>query len=247
MDSPDINGFPPLGSMRRLPPPSRQTRPFMLPQQLFPDFFGEGGDRETLLVAIPTRGTVFTGTLESVFRNIDEASIDFDFEFTTKPIPIGFNELFEIGRRKGSTYIWLVEDDMVMPPKCLSLLLNLVRDIGFDLSVPHYPLDTKSCHLETKDDEVLWGGTGCLLVKTESLERMSQPFFSTEFSFDKDLRKNKSAASKKWGGQDVYFYRNAIDSGLHIGVAPIRCSQLRLEALGDHADNHGLHKIRKIT
>lgn len=201
-----------------------------------------------MVVCLPTRGTIFTEVIQSVFQNALPFNAKFFFT-SDKPIPDSFNTLFDAALKENPDLIWLVEDDVVVPPNGLNILLQTLEKKRADVVCAHYPLDSRYCHmiLDSKG-EFMYGGTGCVLIRSKSLLKLKMPYFSVDFDYirDGDELRVKPAPKEKWAGQDVYFWRNCIESGLKVEVAELRCEQLRLVRRGKHRSNQGCHIIKRL-
>ena len=210
-----------------------------------------GGNSSTkLAVVLPTRGTIFSETVATVFANLSQSEFDFDLMMTTLPIPQAFNYLFHLAVGSGADYIWMVEDDIVPPLGALEEMVRVLDSLNLDVITADYPLDSGRSHIRRKDDAILYAGTGCMVVRANSLVRFPKPYFSTAWDFiydeeTKSFTKIKSP-NKKWGGQDAYFYIQAAKHGLKVGSIPIICKHYRVNELGEHKSNRGLHKVEEV-
>ena len=204
-----------------------------------------------LAVLIPTRGTLMARTLTSVLENLAVANLPYRFVVCEGfPIPKSFEYLIEEGIRTGSDYLWLVEDDMDIPKGGLETMIVEMTRQRLDVITAHTPMVTGKCNLVFgKDGEFLYGGTACVLIKTEALSHLPRPFFSIEYAFEKrdGILFKRQVPPKEWGGQDVYFWRNCVDGGLKVGVSSLVCRHLQLEERGEQLSNHGLDEISVLS
>jgi len=201
-----------------------------------------------IAVCMPTRGTVFTETISAVLANLYQGGFAHQLIIGVDPIPKSFNDLFREAIKATPDYIWVVEDDIVPPVGALDKMVQEMEEN--DIVTLDYPLDNGKSHIRSYEKRILYAGTGCMLVRTNSLLRMKTPYFSVawDFIYDEKTRSFKKirASKNKWGGQDTYFYIQAREAGLRVYSLPIVCRHLRLEKLGEHLSNKGLHKIKAL-
>lgn len=122
-------------------------------------------------------------------------------------------------------YLWLVDNDMSIPPTALPMLIAADKDlIGADYNYRKWPRQTVVKQLDdegniTFADEAQFPpepfichaiGSGCKLVKVSALKRIPQPWFALEW----DAR---GALSKT---DDVWFCEQAAKAGIETWCYP---------------------------
>lgn len=198
-----------------------------------------------IAVILPTRGLSFTQVEESISRNLEGKEYQI-FRSFTLPIPDCENYLVGQALLKNPTHLLFVEEDTVMPQGGLEKMLA----VNSDIVCIDYAVEGWSCTAQDKEThELLWCGLGCTLVKKEVFDAIEKPYFRT----DKALRLNDwpihkddwidVPQEKRYGGQDIWFCRQAIKKGFHIVQVEGECKHLRIESLGVRDINNGLHTI----
>lgn len=202
-------------------------------------------------IIIPTRGMVFTKTMQAVeeIRNGYNTKIYFSSDL---PIPDGHNQTTQQALKDGMDYLLFIEEDTVPPAGAIEKLLAVESDIA----VIDYGVSGWGCVARDQSGEILWAGLGCTLVKREVFEALEYPYFRV----DKVLRQNDwkwvdlpedYIKTKQYGSLDIWFCTQAREKGFKIGqVEGEEADHLLLTALGQRGTNNGVHQIEskpKIT
>lgn len=206
---------------------------------------------KTVKVAVifPSRGLAFSQTCEELLENLQ--GFDYDIFFAHKlPIPECFNEPIKRALKGSYTHFWFVEDDMLLPNDTLKkLLAEKAEAVMCD-----YPMDAngKAAILRDPDNNVIYGGTGCLLVTSRFLQKYKQPIFHTDTAWDIKIGevvelKERKVGSNVYGLHDVNFSLEAYRRGEPIKVSKVVCGQRKLKNLGAQATNIGQHNIELWT
>ena len=113
--------------------------------------------------------------------------------------------------KNGSTHLFFVDDDMVIPEDTLDRLLKHDKDIIGGIYKTKYEVQADVC--EYFDEERPTGlfkvkaiGTGCLLIKTEVFTKLPQPWFKYEW--------NQNGSVKR--SHDWIFCEDAIRNGYDV-------------------------------
>ena len=204
-----------------------------------------------IAIILPSRGLMFSQTAEELLRNIKQANQEgwhTKIYFSHRqPIP----SCFEVPTKEALnnpdvTHLWFVEDDMVLPDGTLSKLLNL--DVA--VATCDYPVvkNTKGAVFKV-GNEVIFGGTGCTLVKREVFDELREPYFRSDIVWNiknfGDFIKITAAKREEigYGLHDVNFFINLYLKGIPVHVADFKLGQRKLKALGKTGSNNGQHKI----
>lgn len=199
-----------------------------------------------IAVVLPSRGLIFSRTAEEVLQNLRGIPHKIYFSHR-KPIPECFNEPVERALADDDiTHIWLVEDDMVLPPDTLKKLL----DAAANAVTMDYPV-SKEGHgavLYDKAGDVVFCGTGCLLVKRRVFDNLKRPFFTdtvhwTPYNYGESIKLVGSYGDNNYGGHDVTFSIKLWKAGIKIKVIRGKLAQRKLVALGKAGSNNGQHQI----
>ena len=196
-----------------------------------------------IAIVLPSRGLIFTEVEDAIESQRKQFDIDV-YRSWDLPIPDSFNILVERALQDEKVeYIFFVEEDVVIPGDALKRLLAAVKKYHADIYCIDYAVGGWSCVAREKSlNEILWCGLGCTLVKRVVFECLSRPWFRT----DKSLRLNDwqwTDNPAKYGGQDIWFSRQAIDKGFTICQVDGECRHLKLDELGKPEINKGLHTI----
>ena len=195
-------------------------------------------------ILLPSRGLIFSETIEEVLREV--APFDFHIFFAhARPIPEAFNEPMEKILQGSFDYVWIVEEDMVLPKGILQELL----DLGKPIATMDYPaVEGVMCVKRDNEGNVEYTGTGCLLIERGVLELVDKPVFSTEHIWDtsgKYLGK-RDPREPIYGQHDIYFFMQMKKLGIPIGVTETIGHQRKIVEYGQKEVNDGFHKIKVI-
>ena len=157
-----------------------------------------------IAVLLPSRGLVHSRTMQDILANVLGTDLDVGFYFSHgNNIPDSHNLVVEEAMKDKPDYLWLVEDDMQLPPGILKELLEAHTDIA----LADYPVrgDQHSV-TRNKDGEFLYGGLGCVLIKKKVFkEKLAPPFFRTDYSYTPDMEQVEPMGNH--GLLDVDFYQ----------------------------------------
>lgn len=184
-----------------------------------------------IALLMPTRGLIFPEVLES----LESASKGIPrFYSHSQPIPDSFNNLATEALRSDwkITHIWFVEEDVVVPPNALELMLDLDTDIAA-ITYPLKQAPDRLCFGEVQG-QLVWVGMGCTLIRREVFDAIEYPWFQTDCFL---VTRHSGSASdwildldrreRPYGGQDLYFCFQAIKKGFQIKlVEEVQCDHL---------------------
>lgn len=197
-------------------------------------------------VVLPSRGLMFSRTAEEILRNLRGFNYKFYFAHK-KPIPECFETpTLEALKDKDVTHLWFVEDDMIIPDNTLWDMYSLDQDVV----TCDYPVtkDGKGAVL-TVGGEVIYTGTGCLLVKREVFDKLSKPYFRsdvrwTPYNYGETVKLVGSYnTGDGYGLHDVTFGIKLYKAGVPIHVFGT-IGQRKLLELGKAGTNKGAHKVQ---
>lgn len=197
-------------------------------------------------VILPSRGLMFSQTAEELLNNLKFIPHKIYFSHR-KPIPTCFEQpTLEALKDPEITHLWFTEDDMVLPPDTLRRLL------AYDVAVVtcDYPVakNTKGAVFKV-GNEVIFGGTGCTLIKREVFDELKKPYFRSDIVWNiknyGDFIKLTGSPRKDvaYGLHDVNFYINLYQKNIPVHVADFTLAQRKLKSLGKAGSNNGQHKI----
>ena len=190
-----------------------------------------------IAICCATRGMIFT----EVDIAIDQIKEHFDskiFRTFNKPIPEAQNFLVEEALKTNAEYLLYIEEDVVPTLSQVREMVNRNVDIVFI----DYGVNGWSCSAKDKSGKILWAGIGCTLVKRKVFEKIDAPWFRT----DKSLRLNDWKwidNPSKYGGQDIWFFRQAIEAGCQVVQIAGEVRHIGLKVLGKKEVNNGLHEV----
>jgi len=203
-------------------------------------------------VIFPSRGLVFSQTAEELLTNLKGYSHKIYFAHKL-PIPDCFTVPLE--RALGDptlTHIWVVEDDMVLRPNTLQKLL----EADVNVAVADYPVtkDGRGSVFYDKGRNVVFSGTGCMLIKRDVFKHLKAPYFTDKVrwnmqNYGEKIKLTGSYGSVGYGTQDITFCIKLWNNGVKIKVIKQKLGQRKLIELGKTGSNNGAHKIelwRKI-
>lgn len=199
-------------------------------------------------VIIPSRGLIFSRTAEEIVRNLRD--INYKLFFSHKrPIPQCFNvPTQEALADETITHLLYVEDDMIIPARTFFGMLNEDKDI----ITCDYPVtkEGKGAVFYDPAGNVVFCGTGCLLVKRGVFEKLSAPYFRSDIrwsplNYGKTVKLVGSKFNDEgYGLHDVTFGIRLYKAGIPIHVYS-NLGQRKLLSLGKSGSNDGAHKIEQ--
>jgi len=202
-------------------------------------------------VILPSRGLIFSETADEILQNLQ--LVDHKFFFShKKPIPECFEEPTRRALKdKSITHLWFVEDDMVLKPN--TLMQMLAQDKAVVTS--DYPVNKDGRGSIFKvAKQIIFCGTGCLLVKREVFDELRKPYFRSDMRWNiknygdyLKMTVSKDTNLDGYGLHDVNFCMNLYHLKIPIHVIPGRLGQRKLISLGKAGSNDGAHKIELWT
>lgn len=202
-------------------------------------------------VVIPSRGLMFSQTLEEVLRELK----DFDYKIFWshgKSLPQCFNDPTEEMLKDPTIFAVLYcEDDMILPKGILKQMFAQ----NYPVVALDYPFknDGDATMLHDPDGNAIYSGTGFILIAKAILERLPKPIFRTDIAWDTMIK----------GDTLVFWPRklNKVAYGLHdvnLGITlfaneiPIKpmiktAGQRKLVKLGKSGTNRGAHEVKELT
>lgn len=204
-------------------------------------------------IILPSRGLIFSQTADEILQNVREFNYfggQCKFFFShRKPIPECFEEPTKRALKdKSITHLWFIEDDMVLPSDTLR---NMVKQDA-NVVTHDYPItkDGKGSVFYDNGSNVVFCGTGCMLVKREVFDHLNKPYFTdkvrwTMLNYGEAVKLVASPNDDKdgYGLHDITFCMKLWKQGINIKVMPGVLGQRKLIALGKAGTNDGAHQI----
>jgi hypothetical protein len=199
-----------------------------------------------IAVIFPSRGLVFSRTAEELLRNLKGYEYDIYFSHR-KSLPDCFNEpLNKALKHPFITHILIVEDDMILPDGTLQAMIKEDKAVV----TADYPVNKDGRgSIFTVDKEIIFCGTGCLLVKREVFNELKKPIFKTDIrwqlkNFGDFIKMTSSIVEADgYGLHDINFSMALRQRGIPIHKIDTKLSQRKLLELGKSGSNNGAHKI----
>lgn len=195
-------------------------------------------------VVIPSRGLIFADTIKSVVRNLN--GYEYILEVVTnQTIPDCFNVGVTKVLSNDCTHLWLVEEDMLIPPNTLDELVSMDTDIA----LCDYPNKrTGKPFGKYVNNEFQYSGVGCLLVKTSVFSKMEFPYFRKALYQSEEDGTPKFVKFRDpgdgYGGHDVHFYQEAKRLGFSFYISPLKSvGHMMISKMGEDINDFGLHEI----
>jgi len=206
-----------------------------------------------IVAAIPTRGVIVTECIGSVLRELSQRADEWGITLgTNKPIPACHNEVVAQALKDGADYVWLVEEDVIVPEGTLKKLLEADTDIvAADVPSRHVEGLTQIAKWKGK---VYWVHTGCTLIKKEVFEKLPVPWFDNTYAYEFKVEEKEVVFNKKklkepeeYGGQDIHFSQTALAAGFIIKDIPVVCTHAVVKFGSKREDLHSIKKLSTIT
>lgn len=206
---------------------------------------------EKLAVIVPSRGLMFSETLEELLGELN--GLEYEIYWAhEKSLPDCFNDPTERALADPNVYALLFcEDDMIIPKGILK-----------DMFAQNYPVVALDYPFQQNGDSTVlhdpkgyayWTGTGFMLVSAQVLKNMEKPIWRTDTTFDPFIDKDtihfwpRKLDKIYYGLHDLRFGLVLYSAGLP--VLPMRqtAGQRKLVKLGDAHTNKGAHEINYLT
>lgn len=205
-------------------------------------------------VILPSRGLMFSKTAEELLNNLSDIPHKIYFAHRL-PIPECFETPTDEALSNGTiSHLWFIEDDMILKPDTLKKLLDMDKAVV----MCDYPTtkEGNGAIFSVKGD-IVFGGTGCMLVKREVFDELKKPYFRTDICWN--IRKMDDHIKivgiprgnhyKGYGLHDVNFGISLRRMFMPIPIhdAGFRLGQRKLVSLGKAGSNNGQHNIEEWT
>lgn len=205
-----------------------------------------------IAVIFPSRGLFFSKTAADLLENLQ--GYDYDIFFAHGlPIPECFEKPLQQALRGSYTHIWFVEDDMILPEGTLDAMLLMDAPVV----ACDYPVSKsgQGAIFKNREGQIIFSGTGCLLVKRAVFDKIKPPYFRTDIrwmatnygSFIRlTAQKITNPTLEGYGLHDTNFGIKLYQAGIPISEAGT-LGQRKLVKLGTAGSNHGAHEIEEWT
>jgi len=197
-----------------------------------------------IAILLPSRGLIFSETIEEVLREV--APFDYQIFFShARPIPECFNEPMDKILTGDFTHVWIVEEDMVLPKGILQELLDLRSPIA---TMDYPAVENIMCVQRDENGNVLYTGTGCLLIERGVLELVDKPVFNTDnmYNLGGEFIGKRDPREKIYGQHDIHFFMQIRELGIPVKVTETVGNQRKIVEYGQKEVNDGFHKIKII-
>lgn len=204
-----------------------------------------------IAVILPSRKLIFSQTADELLQNL--RGFDYDIFFSHgEPIPDCFEKPLAQALKGNYTHIFFIEEDMVLPESTLDAMLIMDAPVV----ACDYPVSKagQGSIFKNEEGQIIFAGTGCLLVKREVFDELEPPYFRTDIRWGAvnygdfiRLRANyMPTAPDGYGLHDTNFGIKLWKAGIPISEAGI-IGQRKLIALGKPGTNEGAHQIEEWT
>lgn len=206
---------------------------------------------DKLAVVVPSRGLMFSETLEELLGELDGFNYEI-FWAHGKSLPGCFNEPTERALADKDVFaVLFCEDDMIIPRGILKQMFG----VGYPVVALDYPFQQQgdSTCLHDPHGKAYWTGTGFLLVAKSVLQQMEKPIWRTDTTFDPFIDKDtihfwpRKLDKTYYGLHDLRFGLLLYSAGLPIHVMERTAGQRKLRNLGKAGTNVGQHEIYELT
>jgi hypothetical protein len=134
-------------------------------------------------------------------------------------------------------------------------ILKKMFDQNYPVVALDYPFrdNGDSTMLHDPAGDVIWSGTGFLLMAKVILERLPKPVFRTDTAWDMCIKEGhrlimwpRKLKIVAYGLHDVYLGLNLFAAGVPIHDLDITAGQRKLVKLGEAGSNNGTHTIKEL-
>jgi hypothetical protein len=206
---------------------------------------------EKLAVVLPSRGLMFSQTLEELLRELEGFNYEIYWSHG-KSLPKCFNDPTEKALKDPDVFaVLFCEDDMKLPKG----ILRKMFAAQYPVVALDYPFqqDGDSTCLHDPKGYAYWTGTGFLLVAKQVLNQMEKPIWRTDTTFDPFIDKDtihfwpRKLTKVFYGLHDLRFGLLLYSAGLPIMTLDDTAGQRKLVKLGQPGVNNGAHEIMELT
>ena len=204
-----------------------------------------------IAVILPSRGLIMSQTADEILQNLKD--IPHKFYFAHR---LSIPDCFEKPTIKALadpeiTHLWFVEDDMVLLPDTLKKMLEVDKAVV----TIDYPVNADGRGSIFKvDKQIVFCGTGCLLVKREVFNELRKPYFRTDMRWNiknygdfLKITRSRDTNLDGYGLHDVNFCMNLYHLNIPIHAIAGKLGQRKLVSLGKAGSNNGAHQIETWT
>lgn len=206
---------------------------------------------EKLAVVVPSRGLMFSETLEELLCELE----DFNYEIFWahgKGLPQCFNDPTEEALKDPDVFaVLFCEDDMIIPKGVLKRMFSTNYPV-VALDYPFQQQGDSTC-LHDPKGMAFWTGTGFLLVAKSVLNQMEKPIWRTDTTFDPFIDKDtihfwpRKLDKIYYGLHDLRFGLLLYSAELPVMPMEETAGQRKLIKLGEKGSNNGAHEIMELT
>jgi hypothetical protein len=206
-------------------------------------------------VCIPSRGTVYSQTVEEVIRELTDFKADWEIFWShANPIPQCFNIITQKALDDPTvTHLWYVEEDMVIPNGILKHMLGEMAENNWTAVASDYPLIEVPSRTIYRDPNgaAYFTGCGCTIIHRDVFKLLKEPYFRTDVEWNLNVKDDYISAHPKWvkdtskvyGYQDITFGLTLYLKNNPIMVSSMDCGQRVITKKGGKDNNHGHHAI----
>lgn len=208
---------------------------------------------DTLGVIIPSRGLIFSQTLEELLGELESFNHPYRISWSHgKSLPQCFNDPTEELLADDSIYaVLIVEDDMIIPKGILRKMFMAKYPVTA-LDYPFQKNGDSTC-LHDPQGKAFWTGTGFMLVAKSVLQQMEKPIWRTDTTFDPFIGKDtihfwpRKLDKIYYGLHDLRFGLLLYSAGVPVMPMKETAGQRKLIELGKKGINDGAHQIMELT
>lgn len=206
---------------------------------------------DKLAVILPSRGLMFSQTLEELLRELEGFNYEI-FWAHEKSLPDCFNDPTEEALADPDVFAVLIcEDDMILPRG----ILRRMFEQNYPVVALDYPFqqDGDATTLHDPDGKAFWTGTGFILINRQVLDQMEKPIWRTNRTFDPFIDKDtihfwpRNLTKVYYGLHDLNFGLVLYSAGMPILPMEQTAGQRKLVKLGRKNTNNGAHEIKELT
>lgn len=209
--------------------------------------------QDTLAVVIPSRGLMFSRTLEEILRELKDYGGKYKIFWSHgKSLPDCFNDPTEKILKDSDIFAVLYcEDDMIIPKGILKRMFAR----NYPVVALDYPFknDGDSTMLHDPAGNAIYSGTGFILIAKTILERLPRPIFKTNISWDTMIKGDvlvfwpRELTKVAYGLHDVNLGITLFSNNIPIKPLFKTAGQRKLVKLGALNTNNGAHDIKELT
>lgn len=206
-----------------------------------------------IAICIPSRGMLHSRFMDDVLQNVLWAFDHFDYTYQFyfshgRPQPDAENFIVEKALEWQPDYLWILDDDMLLPEQMLTVLVSKIMQVDTPVVVAHYPVARDQDALHIRDGQFESAGMGCVLIRPSAFEALERPYFRCDTQYvwngatlDPEPVPPNHEPYQIHGLHDVDFFQRLLKTGIEPAIVDLKAGQynlvdINIRKIGNHTN-----------